>query len=860
VVLTLAHWRRDGNVGRWSPERVETKIGDQLSLLPGKVGEAIRRTWWRASTGVGDADRLAPRAAELFSVSQLEEHARGVALRHQLETKRARLSDRLLPRLAANAAALEEAHTFITQVAAVGTRLTPAAEWFIDNYHIIEEQIRTARRHLPRAYNRELPRLANALAGGMPRVYDIVLELISHSEGRVDLDGLKAFVASYQTVTRLRLGELWAIPIMLRLALIESLQRVVSAVTAGRADRQVAQYWVDRMVATATEAPSRVVSVLAEMVEANPPLTNAFVAEFSTRLQGKGAALLFPMAWLEQRLSERGQTIEHIFQVVSQSQAEHQVAIGNSIGSLRLLGAIDWRSFVEGVSLVEAALKADPAGVYSAMDFATRDQYRRAVEQISKCSIRSEDHVARTAVDLATAEHARMARAPEGSPQTSEDRGAHVGYFLLDEGRGRLERAVSARLPWSVRLGRIGRRGRLAIYGAALCSATAAMTACLVVAMRAQDLGGWAFGLSIVVSLIASSQLAIGLLHWAATSLVNPVILPRLDFSSGIPAEHKTAIAVPVLLTDLEEIDGLLESMEIRFLANRDPNLAFVLVSDFRDAPRETMEGDGELLARAVEGIHALNRKYAADASSASLPEGPLFLFHRGRRLNPREGVWMGWERKRGKLEEFNAAIRGQPSRFDTVVGEPTRLRDVKYVIVLDSDTELPRDAAHQLVGTIAHWLNRPLYDEARGRVTRGYSILQPRVAITMTSSGRSLFARLFAGEPGIDPYTRAVSDVYQDLFMEGSFIGKGIYDVDAFRRALAGRLPENRILSHDLLEGAHGRSGLVSDVTLFEDQPATYAADVSRRHRWIRGDWQIATWLGWLVPSGQRRWLRNPL
>ena len=326
----------------------------------------------------------------------------------------------MLARLATNAAALEEAHTFITHVASSGMRITPAAEWFIDNYHIIEEQIRTARRHLPRAYNRELPRLANAFAGGMPRVYDIVLELISHSEGRVDLEGLRAFVASYQTVTPLRLGELWAIPIMLRLALIESLRRVVAAVTAGRTDRQIAKYWVDRMLETAAEAPARVVSVLAEMVEANPPLTNSFVAEFSARLQGKGPALLFPIAWLEQRLSERGQTIEHVFRIVSQSQAEHQVAIGNNIGSLRLLGATDWRSFVESVSIVDATLRADPAGVYSAMDFTTRDQYRRAVEEISKCSSASEDHVARRAVELATEARARADRPSQGSPRAAE--------------------------------------------------------------------------------------------------------------------------------------------------------------------------------------------------------------------------------------------------------------------------------------------------------------------------------------------------------------------------------------------------------------------------------------------------------
>ena len=827
-----------------------------MSSLPVRVGAVIRRTW-RRSAESADGDNLAPRAAELFSVSQLEEHARALAARHRLASRRAGLSDSLLPRLSANAIALREAHDFITQVAAEGTRITPAAEWFIDNYHIIEEQIRTARRHLPRAYNRELPRLANARAGGMPRVYDIVLELISHSEGRVDVDGLRAFVASYQTVTPLRLGELWAIPIMLRLALIEGLQRIVAAVTAGRTDRQAARYWVERMLETATDAPSRVVSVLAQMIEANPPLTTSFVAEFSTRLQGKGPALSFPVTWLEQRLSERGETIEHIFQAVSQSQAEHQVAIGNSIGSLRLLGATDWRSFVEAVSVVDATLRADPAGVYPAMDFTTRDQYRRAVEQISKGSPTSEDQVARKVVELARGEQAKRPRASDGS-LTAEQLGSHVGYFLLDAGRERLERAVSARRPVSARLGGIRERARFTLYAAVLTLVTAAITTALTLATPAIDRGGWPLGVAVVVILIASSQLAVGLQHWIATLLVHPRTLPRLDFSKGIPLEHKTAVAVPVLLTDLEEVDGLLESMEIRFLANRDPSLAFVLVSDFRDAPREKMEGDEALLARAVDGINALNAKYATGVDAP--PGGPFFLFHRARRLNPREGVWMGWERKRGKLEEFNAAIRGEPSSFETIVGDSTQLRDVKYVIVLDSDTQLPRDSAQQLVGSMAHWLNRPIYDEARGRVVRGYSILQPRVAITMTSSSRSWFARLFSGEPGIDPYTRAVSDVYQDLFLEGSFIGKGIYDVDAFRRALSGRLPENRILSHDLLEGAHGRSGLVSDVTLFEDHPSTYAADVSRRHRWIRGDWQIATWLGWFVPGADGRRLRNPI
>jgi cyclic beta-1,2-glucan synthetase len=800
---------------------------------------AVRQGWLTAVTG-GDGGGLAvepPLTAELFSVSQLEEHARTLAGWHKVAPPRGGGADRLLPRLAANAAALRDAHDLITRAVGAGTRITPAAEWFIDNYHIIEDQVRTARRHLPRGYNRELPRLANAPSVGTPRVYDIVLELISHSHGRIDLESLHAFVTSYQSVSPLRLGELWAIPIMLRIALIENLRRVVAAVTAGRREREAATYWVSRMLETAASAPAQVVLVLAEMVKQNPTLTNSFVAEFSSRLQGKGASLLFPISWLEQRLSEQGQTIEHVFQVVSQSQAEHQVAIGNSIGSLRFLGATDWRSFVEATSVVEHALRTDPTGVYPKMDFATRDQYRRVVEQISKRGVLPEAEVARTALRLAS---------------EAGERGAHVGYFLVDEGRPALERAVGTRRPLRLRIGQLPQSVRFAAYAGAITVGTGLMAAALTLAAPVRGFGPWALAAAVVVFALGASQLAIGIVNWAATLLAEPRTLPRLDFSTGIPAEHRAVVAVPTMLTDPEEIDGLIESLEVRFLANRDRYLAFALLSDLRDSPSEKVEGDEALVARAVAGIEGLNAKYGADA--------PFFLFHRARRHNPREAVWMGWERKRGKLEEFNGALRGESGHFATTVGDLARLQDVKYVIALDSDTQLPRDAARQLVGTIAHWLNRPRYDDERGRVTRGYSILQPRVAITMASSSRSRFARTFAGEPGIDPYTRAVSDVYQDLFGEGSFVGKGIYDVDAFRRALDGRLPENRILSHDLLEGAYARSGLVSDITLFEDHPSTYASDVRRRARWMRGDWQIAQWLGGRVPGGDGRRAPNPI
>ena len=808
----------------------------------------------------GDGLVEPPLTAELFSVSQLEEHARTLAGWHKLAAPERRGPDRVLSRLGANAIALREAHSFITEAVKAGTRITPAAEWFIDNYHVIEEQIRTAKRHLPRGYNRELPRLANAPHAGTPRVYDLVLELISHSHGRLDLDGLRAFVTSYQALSPLRLGELWAIPIMLRLALIESLGRVVASVTAGRRDRDSAGRWAERMLEAAAAAPAKVVLVLAEMIKEGPPLTSAFVTELSSRLQGKGATLMFPISWLEHRLSEQGQTIEHVFQVVRQGQAEHQVAIGNIIGSLRLLGATDWRTFVEATSVVERTLLGDPTGVYPAMDFATRDNYRRVVEQISKRCALSEDEVARAALRLSGA----CGLGSTFDRDNCDRRAAHVGYFLADEGRDDLERAVGARQSLRHRAAALGQGARVACHLGAVALVTGVVT--LILARAAPFVGfrAWALAAGAAVLAICASQLAIGVVHWAEMLLVRPRLLPRLDFSKGIPAAHLTVVAVPTLLTDADEIDGLLQALEIRFLANRDSHLAFVLLSDLRDAVRERMDGDGALLQRAVAGIEALNAKYASGAPPES-PEGfdgraPFFLFHRARRLNPREGVWMGWERKRGKLEELNAALRGEAGHFETTVGDVARLQAAKYVIVLDSDTQLPRDSARQLVGIMAHRLNRPCYDRLRGRVTRGYSILQPRVGVTMASSSRSLFARLFGGDAGIDPYTRAVSDVYQDVFGEGSFIGKGIYDIDAFRQALGRRLPENRILSHDLLESAYGRSALVSDVTLFEDHPSTYAADVSRRHRWMRGDWQVAPWLGPRVPSAEGRRAKNPI
>ncbi|MGO9120767.1 MAG: GH36-type glycosyl hydrolase domain-containing protein [Syntrophales bacterium] len=801
-------------------------------------------------SGGGLAQKFAcfepPLRAELFSADQMEQHGKTLAGSHTLSPGHA--PDRLLTRLAENEGLLIGVQNLLTEAVTANRRITPAGEWMLDNFYLIEEQIRTARRHLPKGYSRELPRLMNGPSAALPRVYDIALEMISHGDGRVDPEILSRFVAAYQTVTSLKLGELWAIPIMLRLALIENLRRIAARIATDRIDRNLADYWADQMTESAANDPKSLILVIADMARSNPPLVSSFIAEITRRLQGQGPALSLALTWLEQRLSECGQTIRQLVQAENQQQAADQVSMSNSIGSLRFLGAMDWREFVETMSVVNQVLREDPGGVYGTMDFSTRDRYRHVVEKIARRSRFSESDVARTAIELTH----------EGSNRKDgNDREAHVGFYLIDKGLPQLERALEVRLSPSEYLQRWSRRFPLLLYLGTITLMTAIFAGGLLAKGHVGALPEWAIILILLLSVLSVSQLAVALVNWLATLLATPYPLPRMDFSKGIPPEFRTLVVIPTMLTSTQNIEDLIEALEVRFLANQDAYLHFSLLTDFRDAQEETLPEDEPLLRLVRQRIEQLNIKYGHSRGDT------FFLFHRPRRWNPQERIWMGYERKRGKLAALNALLRGGEhagDRFSLVIGDTRVLSSVKYVITLDTDTQLPRDAAWQFVGAMAHPLNRARYDEDKQRVCEGYGILQPRVAVSLPGMNRSRYAAMCGSEPGIDPYTRAVSDVYQDLFGEGSFIGKGIYEVDAFERTLKGRFPENRILSHDLLEGCYARAGLLSDVMLYEEYPHGYNADVNRRHRWIRGDWQLLRWLVSGVPGPDVRPQKNPL
>lgn len=812
--------------------------------IHGKTYENIRRLLGNKDiTKKIKSDEL-PLRSELYSAEQMFQHGKNLADTHKL-TPGSR-SSIILKRLADNEEVLLEVYNLLSADAKAECRITPAGEWLLDNFYLIEEQIRTTKRHLPKGYSRELPHLGEGPSRGMPRVYDLALEIISHGDGKVDLEYLSSFVDAYQSVSTLKLGELWAIPIMLRLALMENLRRVAIRLALDRKNRNLAESWAKQIIHTAANDPKSLILTIADMAKSNPPLISSFVAELTHRLHGQVPALTMPLAWIEQRLIESNTTIEQIVRKENQQQAANQISISNSIGSLRILSSMDWSKFVEAMSRVEGILFNDPADVYDKMDFATRDNYRHIVEELSKRSSHSEIEVAQFAVDLAA-----NAKVEKGE----DERYSHVGYYLVDEGLTHLKEKVQPSFSLSGFTQHLNRKFLFNAYIIGILLLTAIITAGIVLKAESDGLSGWGLYLIGLLSFCCSTQLSIALINWFATKTSTPRALPRMDYSKGIPNKYSTLVVIPTLLSSLHNVKELVKALEVRFLANQDENLHFGLLTDYMDADVETKPEDEALLKLATKMITALNTKYC------DTPGDTFFLFHRPRLWNPSERIWMGYERKRGKLAALNSFLKGSPgNEFSIIVGDTVAISGVKYVITLDTDTQLPRDAARQFVAAITHPLNRAVYSESQKRIIKGYGILQPRLAIGMQGITWSRYTRMCSSEPGIDPYTRTVSDVYQDLFGEGSYTGKGIYDVDAFEKALNGGLPENRILSHDLLEGCYARSGLISDVQLYEDYPSRYAVDVKRRHRWIRGDWQIAQWILPIVPGFSGRMHKNPM
>jgi cyclic beta-1,2-glucan synthetase len=765
---------------------------------------------------------------ELFGIERLEQHARTLASAQPVTGRAPRVLS-LQRRLDQNAKVLLAAYRASAAELERGRSVVPAAEWLLDNYHLVEQQVREIREDLPPGYYRQLPKLASGPFAGYPRVFGIAWAFVAHTDSHLDPASLQRFIAAYQTVQPLTIGELWAVAITLRIVLVENLRRLCDQITVGRRARADAQVLANRLLVA-----GRAHSALETDVNtrAAGPLSETFAAQLAKRLRDQDPLTTPALGWLEERLRLQGTSVDEVVERAHQRQGASNVTVRNVITSMRLVSDIDWAELFEKLSLVDERLRA--GGDFADMDFQTRNLYRGAVEQLARGSPHSELEITMQAL--------RACEAARAQP-THDPRAADVGYHLIAEGRPALEIALAFKAPrrlaftrWSIRLGVGG-------YVAAILFVTALLLELFIRAAGGADVDARLLVLLGLAAFVPATDVAVALVNRLVAWSFGAVALPGLALRGGVPAGLRTLVAIPTLLTSEADLLEQIERLAVHHLSGAGGEIAFALLTDGLDADQESREGDMHLIEVATEAIAALNRQHGP------APDGGarFFLLHRRRLYNEGERKWMGWERKRGKLHELNRLLRGatDTSFLPGPPGQAQVPAGVRFVICLDADTRLPRDAAARLIGKMAHPLNRPRWSEAAQRVTSGYAILQPRVTPSLPVGREgSFYQRLFSAPGGIDPYAAAASDVYQDLFGEGSYTGKGIYDIDAFEAALAGRVPPGTMLSHDLFEGTFARAGLASDIEVIEEFPSRYDVAAKRQHRWTRGDWQLLPWL----------------
>lgn len=792
-------------------------------------------------------DVRAPLRRQTYTKEALIHQAQLLAERHRVRVLYDRGKD-LFRRFNENQKVIEAAYFELSEAAQEKEPLTPGVEWLLDNYHVIQQNAREVKKDLPPTYYRKLPKLKRGDFRGYPRVLHLALEFIAHTDSKVDEDLLDAYLNSYQSRKPLTIGELWAVPTMLRLVLIENLRRIVESWIDTRIERLTGDILLQRLFANSKRTGTELLLQLAKELKEVPAFTSAGYVHLIQSLRSKGPRAALAVGFLEEKVREHDRAIEEVIRAENHISASNQVSMVNIFTSFRTIGSLDWKKWVEKMSRVHQVLASDPAGVYKKGDFTTRDHYRQVIEIMSQRVRRTETAIAEEVVQIA-----KEYTAAEINGKDAIQR--HVGHYLVGEGRAEFERRIGYHPPLVHALGRAIKRNGFLAYAGSITVLTSILLILGTLAVHAH--GGSFAHILLFVGLfwLPASELASNIVQWLVTLFAKPTPLAKLDLSQGVPEEMRTLVAVHGIFADREPIRKAVEALEVRFLANQDRNIFYGLLADLHDADSETLPSDVGLIEYATALIATLNQRHGKQGVA------PFLLLFRARKWNPAEQRYMGWERKRGKIAELNRLIRGKAdTSFRICAGSAELFQTFHYVITLDLDTQLPRGTGHKLVGTIAHPLNRAVVHPESRMVVRGYGVIQPRVGASLISSQTSGFSKVFTGHSGIDPYTHCVSDVYQDLFNEGSFIGKAIFDVEAFEESLESRVPENALLSHDLFEGLYARCGLATDVELLDDFPSRYHVFTRRQHRWVRGDWQLLPWIGPFVRKADGGYERTSL
>src|SRR5450830_1238959 len=767
----------------------------------------------------------APIRAEIFGPQRFAQYGLNLGLTHHAASSKS-YSETFFPLLKSNISTLREAHEYIGSQANTGYNISPAAEWLLDNFHTIEAQLKEVHEGLPRSYFRELPILLNEPLAGLPRIYGVAWTFVAHTDSAFDEDLLMDFLDAYQESRELNLSEIWALPTTLRVVLIENLRRIAEQIATKKAAREVANICFDRIDTYTTQDLDQLLDLLNQR-----GIGRVFLCQAALRLQdrraiGENKNQLLLKNWLQKLLSDLA-----AFQMQQETdQAADNLSVSNAVTSLRAIGDADWPDIIGRTSVLMRVMLTSP--VFKEENASTRDQTLHAIEKLAKRSAKSEVLVAKTLLDLIN------------SVKNSNGVNRDAAYWLRGSGQPEMLRALGLPEGPARLLKFMSDHLTLPAY---LCTILASLSFLMYLMLRSgaamhnATATSWLSLLGVALMIFPASEAVVAVINRLISESIRPQHLPRLSLADGIAAAHRTMVVIPGMLTSAKSISDLVHRLQLHYLANPEEQVQFALLTDWADADTPTCASDTHFLDIVQQQIKKLNALYPRDMNE-TLTTPRFIVLHRQRCFSDTEQQWIGWERKRGKLELLVEALAlGTSTAFLDLGEESCMASGIQYIVTLDSDTQLPPGRLRELVGVAAHPHNQPQLDDSGRTVIRGYGILQPRVATPLPAPKNfTRYHWLFAGQCGIDPYSAASSEVYQDLFSEGTFTGKGLLNVRAMHAMLSGRLPEDQVLSHDLLEGSMVRCAAVTDITVIEDAPFHADVAASRVHRWTRGDWQL--------------------
>ncbi len=756
----------------------------------------------------------------LLDKNQLENHLQKIASSHNLSNK-SQKDTYPVPQMLENFKIIEQVYNLLNEHLKLGISIHPAGEWLLDNLYIIEETVKQIQKELTLKKYTNFVGVANGTYKGFARIYVLASEIVAYTDNKIERKDLEDYLASYQTKKTLSMEEIWNIGTFLQIAMIENIREICEKIFSCQMQKYKAENIVERLVENKTrpEQHFRVSQVKKLEKDVFKDMKYPFIEYMSYILKRYGKKGYSYLKALEEAVEMTGTNVSEVIKKEHFDIAVRKVSIGNSITSIKKIQRINFLEIFEKINGVEEILRQDPSHVYEKMEDKTKEYYRNRIKEISKKTKISEIYIARKALELSQ------------SANTDNNKQVHIGYYLINQGINELYDVLQYK---TSRQMSSKDKTRAYLLGIIAFSILLSLGISSFIKLNV---------ISFFLFLIPASEIAIQIIQYVLSKIVKPKPIPKLDYSQGIDKQHKTMVIIPTILKSKEKVQELMRKLEVFYLANQSENIYFTLLGDCSESTQRQEEVDLEIMKEGEELVKSLNTKYEQKQDQM-----PIFSFiYRKRVWNEKEGSYLGWERKRGMITQFNDYLLGKirnPFRVNTL--ENQFKEKIKYIITLDADTDLVLNSAFELVGAMAHVLNHPVIDKEKNVVVDGYGIMQPRIGVNLDISYKTLFTKIFAGAGGIDSYTNAISDTYQDNFQEGIFTGKGIYDLEVYHKVLENQIPENKVLSHDLLEGSYLRCGLVSDIMLMDGYPTKYNSFMNRLSRWIRGDWQITRWLAW--------------